>query len=403
MDSELRRPAREAGHAGQIYHFKVERTRRQDRQVVGRRQRDAHVPGRRAARRRGARPLRLQRLGREGLLRQRQGHAACPDGGSRRRGSRRRSRSSSATWRSRVDRLRSLYEQYFMGIERLEPTVPRKDVDRRIQSLRKEQIRNTALRFRFQMILQRYNTYQTHWMRICREIENGTYKRHLLKRAQQRFGDGRAGRGERPPPAPEPARALAQPGKPAREPRGRAGGARRGVRADAGALRRRPAARRGASGGCCEAGRARSGARPSPHRPGRSQPSAPRATRAPCRASARSGGARGGTRPESRSPGPLKRRRPKPATAPAPACPRLPQAAAAPRARERSARRARPPALRAVRGDASASRTSRRPPSPTRPWPRACATPAPSSARNTARPSTSRSPSRTARPSSSPS
>jgi hypothetical protein len=87
-----------------------------------------------------------------------------------------------------VDRLRSLYEQYFMGIEKLEPTVPRKDVDRRIYVLRKEQIRNTAQRFRFQMILQKYNTYQTHWMRICREIENGTYKRHLLK-AKQRFGD----------------------------------------------------------------------------------------------------------------------------------------------------------------------------------------------------------------------
>jgi hypothetical protein len=86
-----------------------------------------------------------------------------------------------------VDRLRSLYEQYFMGIEKLEPTVPRKDVDRRIYALRKEQIRNTAQRFRFQMILQRYNTYQTHWQRVCREIENGTYRRHVM-RAQQRFG-----------------------------------------------------------------------------------------------------------------------------------------------------------------------------------------------------------------------
>jgi hypothetical protein len=96
-----------------------------------------------------------------------------------------------------VDRLRSLYDQYFMGIEKLEPTVPRKDVDRRIYTLRKEQIRNTALRFRFQMLLQRYNTYQTHWQRICRDIENGTYKRHLI-RAQQRFGGKRAS--ARPPP-----------------------------------------------------------------------------------------------------------------------------------------------------------------------------------------------------------
>src|SRR5580704_14586 len=74
-----------------------------------------------------------------------------------------------------------------MGIEKIEPMVPRKDVERRIQVLRKEQIRNTAQRFRFQMLLQRYNTYQTHWQRICREIDNRTYKRHVLK-AQRRFG-----------------------------------------------------------------------------------------------------------------------------------------------------------------------------------------------------------------------
>src|SRR5579862_5699762 len=73
-----------------------------------------------------------------------------------------------------------------MGIERLEPAVPRKDVDRKIYALRKEQIRNTALRFRFQMILQRYNTFQSHWQRICREIENGTYKRHLYRAERKR-------------------------------------------------------------------------------------------------------------------------------------------------------------------------------------------------------------------------
>ena len=105
-----------------------------------------------------------------------------------------------------VDRLRSLYDQYFMGIEKLEPTVPRKDVDRRIHVLRKEQIRNTALRFRFHMLLQRYNTYQTHWQRICRDIENGTYKRHVI-RAQQRFGP-RAGRRSSRPPREDPAKAA---------------------------------------------------------------------------------------------------------------------------------------------------------------------------------------------------
>jgi hypothetical protein len=84
----------------------------------------------------------------------------------------------------RLERLRSLYEQYFLGIEKSEPTVARKDVDRRIFVLRREKFRNTARRFKLQTIVQRYNTFQQYWYRICREIENGTYKRHLLRAAK---------------------------------------------------------------------------------------------------------------------------------------------------------------------------------------------------------------------------
>jgi hypothetical protein len=86
----------------------------------------------------------------------------------------------------RLERLRSLYEQYFLGIERLEPSVARKDVDRRIWTLRREKFRNTAKRFKLQTIIQRYNTFQQYWHRICREIENGTYKRHLLRAVKMR-------------------------------------------------------------------------------------------------------------------------------------------------------------------------------------------------------------------------
>lgn len=90
----------------------------------------------------------------------------------------------------RVDRLRILYDQYFLGFEKLEPTVPRKDVERRIAILRKEQIRNTALRFRFNVVTQKYNTYGMYWIRIARQIEEGTFKRHLRK-AEARFGGRR--------------------------------------------------------------------------------------------------------------------------------------------------------------------------------------------------------------------
>ncbi len=87
----------------------------------------------------------------------------------------------------KLDRLRALYEQYFCGIEKLEPQVPRKDLDRRIMLLRKEHIRNTAMRFKFNTLVQRYSTLQQHWGRVLREIENGTYKRDLA-RAAARFG-----------------------------------------------------------------------------------------------------------------------------------------------------------------------------------------------------------------------
>jgi len=88
----------------------------------------------------------------------------------------------------RLERLRVLYDQYFMGIEKVPPAVPQKDVDRRIWVLRREKIRNTGVRFKFQTIIQRYSTFHSYWMRIMREIENGTYKRHV-QRAKRRFGE----------------------------------------------------------------------------------------------------------------------------------------------------------------------------------------------------------------------
>jgi len=80
-----------------------------------------------------------------------------------------------------LSRLHALYNQYFMGIEKIEPLIPRKEIDRKIQLLRKEQIRNTATRFRFQSQIQKYNTQSTYWRRICKQIEEGTYQRDLMR------------------------------------------------------------------------------------------------------------------------------------------------------------------------------------------------------------------------------
>ncbi len=87
---------------------------------------------------------------------------------------------------TRLERLKALYEQWFQGMERLEPVVPRKDVERRLQVLRKNVPRNTSLRFRFQQLAQRYSTYSVYWGRVARQIEEGTYRRDLMKARQHR-------------------------------------------------------------------------------------------------------------------------------------------------------------------------------------------------------------------------
>ncbi|HET6417779.1 MAG TPA: MXAN_5187 C-terminal domain-containing protein [Polyangiales bacterium] len=85
-----------------------------------------------------------------------------------------------------LTRIKHLYEQWFQGLERIEPQIPRKQFDRLLHELRKQQPRNTGLRFRFQTLIQRYTTLQTYWKRIGRQIEEGTYRRDLLRARRRR-------------------------------------------------------------------------------------------------------------------------------------------------------------------------------------------------------------------------
>jgi hypothetical protein len=81
----------------------------------------------------------------------------------------------------RLQRLKSLYDQWFQGIERVEPHQRRTDLEQIISTLRREKPRNTALRFRFQQLLQRFITFSTYWRRVARQIEEGTYKRDVIR------------------------------------------------------------------------------------------------------------------------------------------------------------------------------------------------------------------------------
>jgi hypothetical protein len=85
----------------------------------------------------------------------------------------------------KIDRLKVLYEQYFMGIEKIEPQTARKEVTRKILELTQIHIRNTGLRYRFNMLNQKFSTYVTYWNRTLRAIENGTYLRNVARAGRE--------------------------------------------------------------------------------------------------------------------------------------------------------------------------------------------------------------------------
>lgn len=82
---------------------------------------------------------------------------------------------------SKVKQLERAYEQYFLGSRPRAPQRLRDEVQKLFHQQLARPIPNTALRFRFGSIHSRFQTFKRRWDNTLREIENGTYKRHLFK------------------------------------------------------------------------------------------------------------------------------------------------------------------------------------------------------------------------------
>lgn len=89
-----------------------------------------------------------------------------------------------------IEALKILYEQYFMGLEKLEPMKERQGVARIVRRAQTQQTKNTAARYRLNSLNQRFLSYQNYWNRITRQIEAGTYHRDLarVERGMKRKG-----------------------------------------------------------------------------------------------------------------------------------------------------------------------------------------------------------------------
>jgi uncharacterized C2H2 Zn-finger protein len=82
---------------------------------------------------------------------------------------------------NKVKQLKLEYEQYFSGTRPREPQILRNEVQKTIIRHMNETIRNTAHRFRFNSINQRFQAFKRQWDAILRQIDAGTYKRHVFK------------------------------------------------------------------------------------------------------------------------------------------------------------------------------------------------------------------------------
>ena len=81
----------------------------------------------------------------------------------------------------KTERLRSMYESFFMGMVRVPPDTARHEMNRMMLEMQQVPIANSSMRFRFQSLSQRWVMQITYWNRTMREIEAGTFHRDVAR------------------------------------------------------------------------------------------------------------------------------------------------------------------------------------------------------------------------------
>jgi len=82
-----------------------------------------------------------------------------------------------------IDRTKVLYEQYFLGVQKMPPLQLHRDLERKLRDLTQMQasIKKGALKYRLTNLGQKFGSYNTYWKRTMREIERGTYIRDVAR------------------------------------------------------------------------------------------------------------------------------------------------------------------------------------------------------------------------------
>ncbi|MBT0665258.1 hypothetical protein KI809_13200 [Geobacter pelophilus] len=86
------------------------------------------------------------------------------------------------------------YEQYFLGLEKREPLKLLEEVDKTARKYVGTTIVNTMVKFKYNSLVARLQSYKQYWNRINRQIEEGRYSRDKFRMGMhqhnQELGNG---------------------------------------------------------------------------------------------------------------------------------------------------------------------------------------------------------------------
>jgi hypothetical protein len=82
--------------------------------------------------------------------------------------------------------LKNRYEQFFLGIDRKPPSNDRDSLHKELEMLRQISTKNTALKFKLNSLFNRFLSYERLWMRTETDIEEGRYRRDLVRLRRHR-------------------------------------------------------------------------------------------------------------------------------------------------------------------------------------------------------------------------
>ena len=80
-----------------------------------------------------------------------------------------------------IDDLRNQFEQYFLGSRKKAPEQELTTGTFIIRRISNQTITQTRMRFRFQQLTSKFNSYNQYWNRTLQQIESGTYFRDRFK------------------------------------------------------------------------------------------------------------------------------------------------------------------------------------------------------------------------------